>query len=201
MRPAPLSLFDFVLIPRLPAINQQSHPDLTRLLFVFSLFFLLPSSVSLLVPESLWIFLIKLPRFLPLPFTLYLVFLRVSTQGKFQRRAFAIFLKALPIRSLSRSPSQGMYTFLFLQRASASAGDSLNFTSLFEFSRVFFRAFPRSHFLLSSLRFLLSSSISAHLTHSDLTFKIDPSLRSRRSVLIPQQRSAYLLLFGTRLNF
>lgn len=37
--------------------------DLTRLLFVFSLFSSSPL-LCLLVPESLWIFLIKLPRFL-----------------------------------------------------------------------------------------------------------------------------------------
>lgn len=58
------------------------------------------------------------------------------------------------------------YSFSALQLLRVTP--SILFLSL-SFSRVFFRAFPRSHFLLSSLRLLLSSSVSAHLTHSDLT--------------------------------
>lgn len=110
--------FDFVSIPFCPLSISNHILTLRGFCLFFSLFSFSPL-LCLLVPESLWIFLIKLPRLL-LFLSLYLVFLRVSTQGKFQRRAFAFFLKALPIRSLSRSPSQGMYTFLFLQRASAS---------------------------------------------------------------------------------
>lgn len=65
--------------------------------------------------------------------------------------------------TFSFSFTRCVYIFIPSARFGFCAGDSFNFTSLFEFSRVFFRVFPRSHFLLSSLRLLLSSSVSPPL--------------------------------------
>lgn len=109
----------------------------------------------------------------------------VLTQRKFQRRAFAIFFKTLSITFSFSFPN--MYT-LFLQRASASANDSFNV--IMSFLWVFSRLPSLLSVQLSSLRFLLSSAISVHLTHSDLTFKIVPSLWTRHSVLILDGNSA-----------
>lgn len=191
--------FDFVLIPF--AHYQQSHPDLTRLLFVFFSFSPPPLFCVSSFPSHFGSFWLNSHDFCSSFHFIFSLPSRVYSR-KIPKTRLRDFSQGSsdPI-TFSFSFTRCVYIFTPSARFGFCVGDSFNFTSLFEFSRVFLRVFPRSHFLLSSLRLLLSSSVSLHLTHSDPTFKIDPSLRSRRSVLIPRQRSAYLLLFGTRLKF